>query len=330
MNIVFSTTRQWNAGDEFILRGLRSVLRRSGLEFNTIIYNRNPVVNPDDGKASKGHLNNGLKENSLDPNGQIVAHYAISAGTPEWAGGCRAERFLDYVLRHRIRISFLGVGLENPIQPSGLLTRVLKHLTDVFICRDAKTFHSVAGVFPSVQLLACPSILSAQNYRPRHAVKRIGCILQGTRVKWHSISRDLQSHLYARYRRLSEHFEVEYVAHFLDDLDSAAPKEGRIFYSGVADDFYEIYDRFDLVIGTRLHGCGIAASLGIPSISVSHDGRGEAAVFFGATLVRGHAFDLLDIVRSHDWASCSERVVDLIKKTDAAYMAVLNHLFSKR
>jgi hypothetical protein len=45
-NILFSTTRQWNPGDEFILFGIRRIFSAIGLEHNAVIFNRNPEVNP--------------------------------------------------------------------------------------------------------------------------------------------------------------------------------------------------------------------------------------------------------------------------------------------
>ena len=44
MNIVFSTTRQWNPGDEFILLGCINLLKKQLGEFNPIIFNRNPQI----------------------------------------------------------------------------------------------------------------------------------------------------------------------------------------------------------------------------------------------------------------------------------------------
>ena len=43
-NIVFSTTRQWNPGDEFILMGCINLLKQLGVDFNVLIYNRNPQI----------------------------------------------------------------------------------------------------------------------------------------------------------------------------------------------------------------------------------------------------------------------------------------------
>jgi len=43
-NVVFSTTRQWNPGDEFILMGCINLLKEYMGEFNPIIYNRHPQL----------------------------------------------------------------------------------------------------------------------------------------------------------------------------------------------------------------------------------------------------------------------------------------------
>ena len=47
INIVFSTTRQFNPGDEFILYGIINILHdvMKKKAFNSIIYNRNPDIN---------------------------------------------------------------------------------------------------------------------------------------------------------------------------------------------------------------------------------------------------------------------------------------------
>lgn len=45
-NVVLSTTRQWNPGDEFILLGIINLLREVIGEFNPVIFNRSPEVRP--------------------------------------------------------------------------------------------------------------------------------------------------------------------------------------------------------------------------------------------------------------------------------------------
>ena len=50
LNILFSTSRQWNCGDEFILFGVRRLLDRVPLRYNSIIYNRHP------GEIGRAHV----------------------------------------------------------------------------------------------------------------------------------------------------------------------------------------------------------------------------------------------------------------------------------
>ena len=44
LNVVYSATRQWNCGDEFILFGCRNLLEKVLGGHNPIIYNRNPDI----------------------------------------------------------------------------------------------------------------------------------------------------------------------------------------------------------------------------------------------------------------------------------------------
>src|SRR5579872_6910260 len=44
LNVAFSTSRQWNPGDEAILFGVLNIFRSLRIEINPVIYNRNPDV----------------------------------------------------------------------------------------------------------------------------------------------------------------------------------------------------------------------------------------------------------------------------------------------
>ncbi|TGP52316.1 polysaccharide pyruvyl transferase family protein, partial [bacterium M00.F.Ca.ET.229.01.1.1] len=48
---------------------------------------------------------------------------------------------------------------------------------------------------------------------------------------------------------------------------------------------YNIYSQFDLVVGPRVHGVGVAASLGVPGIAISHDSRGSTTKGFLAEVL---------------------------------------------
>lgn len=340
LNILFSTTRQWNPGDEFIFRGVRNILREAGVAFNTLIYNRNPVVNPDSGGPARGTRADSLKENSLDLTEDIEVDVAVVAGTPEWRGSKRAEEFLTYIRRRRLPVLFLGVGGGVNFKPEGDLLHLLRKQTVAFTARDLETHESVKPFFPEAQLLACPSIMSSTDIKPFAGVERVGCMIQTTGMLWQSIPAAEQQWLYAHYESIAALHSVEYVAHYVDDIASSnipksnrkmegvwpwrrkAPQTRAVHYSGVSDEYYNIYRRFDLVVGPRLHGCGIAASMGIPSVCVVHDTRGGAAELFGAVLAR-QGDDLAGLVRETDWAERAATVAGIRTAAGSVYREIV-------
>ena len=131
-NILFSTTRQWNPGDEFILFGVLNLLRDAIGKFNPLIFNRNPDVRPCDLKnnrlLSKAY-NERIEKMCFRGQGFIGAHfrdrfcdnswrdgmraddidYVIFAGTPEWYT-TRVRSLYKVINDNGIPCSFLGVG----------------------------------------------------------------------------------------------------------------------------------------------------------------------------------------------------------------------------
>jgi polysaccharide pyruvyl transferase WcaK-like protein len=326
-NILFATTCQWNPGDEFILRGVLNLLRDSGLKFNPLIYNRNPVVNPRREPPAHLKLDEGdVWENSFDVNRPVPVDYVVFAGTPEWTDGPRANPLLKFVKDQGLRCSFLGVGLANEQKPTPLLTSVLTKHTDVFVSRDRAALELVEHLIQGEQA-TCPSILSSKTDRLRKQSGRIGCVVQCTVAKWQSISREHQTLLYEAYARLSKRHEIEYIAHYIEDI-LHAPKGTTAHYSGLSADYYDIYDICDVVISPRLHGCGIAASLGIPSICLAHDGRGIAAEGFGSLIV--HTPKNIDaLIAKQDWEERSRAVLEIKRKTGVFYQQAIRPMLDQ-
>jgi len=100
LNILFSTTRQWNPGDEFIFFGIRNILTELGIKFNTIIYNRHPSINPP--PTFRRHRWSKLEkypnmDNSFFLDIPAAVDYVIIAGSPEWTGGQRMDRLFNYI-----------------------------------------------------------------------------------------------------------------------------------------------------------------------------------------------------------------------------------------
>ena len=106
MNIVLSTTRQWNPGDEFILLGTINLLQeyfeqqkdkgiKNNFYFNPIIYNRNPQIRRARKRDFIKMIDNFLgkdfiekfRDNSVkDRKPMNYTDLVVFAGSPEWIG----------------------------------------------------------------------------------------------------------------------------------------------------------------------------------------------------------------------------------------------------
>ncbi|MBZ8143714.1 hypothetical protein CLD22_28350, partial [Rubrivivax gelatinosus] len=155
-NILFSTTRQWNPGDEFILMGCLNALRAAGLDFNPVIFNRNPQIRRakridpvallqrafGEGRR-QAFLDNSFKDSmSLD-----WIDLVVFAGSPEWRGR-RLAPLYDAIARAGTPTAFLGLGTVKPFRFdhehfSEAETTVLK-AARLIACRDPLTTASLA------------------------------------------------------------------------------------------------------------------------------------------------------------------------------------------
>lgn len=85
----------------------------------------------------------------------------------------------------------------------------------------------------------------------------------------------------------SEKYEIEFVAHYIDELSSFQKDfpGHTIRYSYDSKDYLGIFDRYDLIIGHRVHGIGMSASLGVPGIMIAHDERAQTVQGFLGSLI---------------------------------------------
>jgi polysaccharide pyruvyl transferase WcaK-like protein len=304
MNIVFSTTRQWNPGDEFILMGCINLLHEHFGDFNPIIYNRNPqtrrarkydIIKGIDKLAGKDFvekfLDNSVKERPpLD-----YADLVVFAGSPEWRGR-RMVKLYESILEFDIPSVFLGIGTSGPFAFND--THFTSAEQEVFkrarliTTRDSTTQHGLQPL--ETHQLPCPALLSSRDERTVKSVKRIG-LMYGTdsAVASNNVSSKTYRYMMEMYRQILDEFgsevEIEFVSHYIDELSPFRrdfPGQA-LRYSYDAKDYLDIYGRYDLVIGYRVHGIGISASMGIPGIMISHDPR--------AATVKGFKSEMVDV-----------------------------------
>lgn len=300
MNIVFSTTRQWNPGDEIILLGCRQLLEQLGVDCNPLIFNRNPQI------RHRGRwrrlwdrqpfLDNSVK-NGMDLSGVDLV---VFAGSPEWRGA-RLRPLYRAILKHQLPCVFLGIGSNRPIgfdrdHFSADEMEVFRNAR-LITCRDSWTTTALQPL--GAHQISCPALLSSPHSSRRIALRRIG-LIYGTSEATTGNHLSVETAIYLRslYRdllsRYGQRYQFEMVAHYIDELVPAAREwpELPLRYSYDSLDYLGIYGRYDLVIGPRVHGIGAAASQGVPGIHLSHDARGETTRGFGARAIKvGAGFD---------------------------------------
>ena len=101
---------------------------------------------------------------------------------------------------------------------------------------------------------------------------------------------EAETFAYARalFAALAERFECALVCHYIDEVAELGALFGEgldVRYAYDAADYLDIYDGFDLTVTTRVHGAGLAASLGIPAFLIGHSPRAATAEGFGATIL---------------------------------------------
>jgi hypothetical protein len=332
MNVVFSTTRQWNPGDEFILMGCINLLREHLGDFNPIIFNRNPqtrrarkydIIKGIDKLAGKDFvekfLDNSVKERPpLD-----YADLVVFAGSPEWRGR-RMVKLYESILEFDIPAIFLGIGTSgtfsfNDTHFTSAEQEVFKRAR-LITTRDSTTMNGLQPL--ETHQLPCPALLSSHDERTVKSVKRIG-LIYGTdsAVASNNVSAKTYRYMMDMYRQILEEFgsetEIEFVSHYIDELSpfrSDFPGQA-LRYSYDAKDYLDIYGRYDLVIGYRVHGIGISASMGIPGIMISHDPR--------AATVKGFKSEMVDV--GTPYSQLRESIHDAMQDIESKSRALQAH-----
>lgn len=262
MNIVYSSTRQWNPGDEFAFMGLRKLMDSVYGEHNVIMYNRHPYV------IAKGRPQMPpipvFFDNSWHPSDLPIDLIVMSG--PEWgAGAC--DQIYSFSKKHSIPLMLIGVGASNQIS-----SFMSNDLIKTVIARDSDAALTLRNLSPHI--LTCPAILAGGEPKIRFQKNKLAISFQG-----HGYCCAPSNHTYNKlleiYRELNKQCDVTLCCHTYPDLVFAQKDlpEIKSFYSAFSADYIVFYQQFDAHIGTRLHGAILAAGMGIPSLVVNEDVR---------------------------------------------------------
>jgi hypothetical protein len=155
----------------------------------------------------------------------------------------------------------------------------------------------------------------------------IGIVIQDTGTVNHSIPDKMAYDLLQEFETLEQSYNVKYIAHYIDDLKYGARIGKDVLYSAYSEDFASIFNLFDYVISTRVHGCGIASSLGIPNMLIPHDGRFSTALKF-KSVIYNDKMSLSDQVRAVNISESSAELINHRKSSEEEYIQLIKNNFS--
>lgn len=354
-NILFSATRQWTVGDEFILFGAINLMKAVFPEgINPILYNRHPDLRTDCKRfeslrdikmcgldeasaLADANFRLGFRDNSIKATTDAgFIDLVVFAGSPEWSNE-RCRELYNIIEKYNIPTIALGIGNNIQVNEDYVMRNLSRF--QIFTVRAAEfipTLEPHLAVKP--RFLPCPAICSANPGMLREVkeVKHIGlvyaCDVSRSEVN-NCVSEDTYKYMVDLYREIRRKYSdcrISLVCHYIDELPFAYSDfpDMDVLYSFDSKDYYSIYNQFDLVIGGRVHGIGCAASMGIPGIAVAHDFRGNTAKGFQAELISVNqemekALELVDEVISTINAR-SKMLAEHIESTKESYISLFD------
>lgn len=182
--------------------------------------------------------------------------------------------------------------------------------------------------------LPCPALLSAESSKEKvwDTHKDLKVIGLGFNIPtlWTVNSNGLSEKAYRfnispfeniikNAKKCKQNYKFVGICHYIDELPHALRFFNQfnipVRYSFNSAEHFDIYSDLDLLISSRVHGCGICASLGIPSIGITHDCRGDT--------IRGFLSEQLSLDDSMD--DSMRKVKQTLRELDIRHFDILRH-----
>ncbi|MGA2195127.1 MAG: polysaccharide pyruvyl transferase family protein [Bryobacteraceae bacterium] len=273
LNILCSSTRQWNPGDEWIALGIRRLFRTLYAErvVNWILYDRSPdcFLEP----WGKSRRRPDLLGNSYQPGEELPAvDLVVMAGTPEWLGP-HVEPLARIRHTSAAPVFYLGIdypSTELPCSPDDL--RMLSGA--LIVTRGGTARRALQALGIQAHMLPCPALFAAPLEYPARALKSIGIVLQSDRVQNQAVSAGLKARMLGMLPLLQPRFSVKIVCNYIDEyLEFRSSLDCPVCYSYDSGEYFRLLSDCDLVISTRLHSALIANSLLKPAVLTNTEPR---------------------------------------------------------
>lgn len=292
-----------------------NVLDALGVKYNRLLYNRHPMITPNRLPKRLLFRRSWRSDNSFHLDDPAAVDYLIVAGSPEWRIGGRMEALFRFVIENRVPCAFIAVGAGSggafsvDDRNHRLLRSVLETSCELVTVRDRAAECALKAYDP--HLLPCTALFASRTQRPRTGPGLVGLVFQNCTERFNSVNAVTYAYLLEQYRKAMEVHRCVLICHTCADFTAARREfpDADTRYSALAEDYEAIFDPCDLVVGPRVHGSGLAASLGIPNILVQHSARGLTGWgFLSAAAKPGD--DLCAMIKGIDVEAESERLLD--------------------
>lgn len=276
-NILVSSTRQWNPGDEFIWFGVRRLFEASFKPpFNYLLWNRNPDVFID-GWAN-AQIKPRLYSNCLVKPAIDLIDRVVLAGSPEWLGPPLIDVYRSLLIHKEVPLYAIGVGSgQAEVFRNDAEHEVLSRENSIVICRQKSLRDNlISEGVKKVFALPCPALFSAASFKDCASLEdkkgKIGLIVQSDAVP----NQAVPASVYESCKNLLRSSQIkDYETHLICFYTDEFLKFSRLYpdmpvrYVYQSEDYEKILLDYDVIISTRLHGAIHALSMGIPSALVS-------------------------------------------------------------
>lgn len=333
LNILFSTTRTWNIWDEFIMRWIENLLEEIWINYNKILFNRNPEINwwfeflnfLRNSFFDK-YLNNIIfqllrtylrlwfYDNSFSYKYYHLykdIDYIIFAGSPEWSW-YRSKILFDLINKNQLKALFLFIWeAGHPWNKTKKWIVEWIKKSKLIILRNPEDFKNFKKLNPNTFQLSCPALFCEKEEKNINCINNIWITFSfPNSSKWHNINKNTFNELikFINYLKTNyKEYKLYWIFHNIKDfyLFSQNREIKALFkdsyYSWDREDYKKFYKKFDLIISTRVHWNWISSSLWIPNIAFIHDDRWSTVLWFWSHIVKNieEAKSIFNIIKNN-------------------------------
>lgn len=307
--VLYKTTRGWNIGDEVILRGVIHLITKCIGEHNHLLYNCHPSID----RTSKNHDDSmflGFDTRDID--------LAVIAGTPEVFSD-RLNDFYKMVLNNNIPFIIIGSGDHSQSH-----NREHARRAKLITVRQKNLLPDYRQTFGrGVVCLPCPSIFCADKTRKIDRVEKCLLVYDTKNSKMHGIGQENYDAMKRYFDWALGRWPCDMVVHRGVELFDAKKNYSsmNIMYRYDWQDLIDIYSRYDFVVSPRIHGCGIAASMAIPSaMTLVNDFRIGTVSGFLSFL-----HDTLNVVDENEIVDRHKRLIVHKEASEKSYIELIGN-----